>query len=357
MSYFSLGRLALICGLALGVDAFAQQPATRVGGDEAARPVIGLVLSGGGARGGAHAGVLRALEELEVPIDVIAGTSIGAIIGGFYASGMTVDEIEEVVNTVEWDQAFLEDTPRQLLSFRRKRDDDLFLVDQKPGLNDGEFELPLGVVQGQVIDLILTEKTLPVAHISDFDELPIPFRAVAADITTGEAVVLGDGNLAAAIRASMSVPAVIAPIEIDGRLLVDGGVVMNLPVEVAEAMGADIVIAVDISAPLFSREELTSVLAVTGQLTNILTRRGTEQQIATLDAEDLLIVPEFAADFSSTGFARMGEAIDVGYEATLAHAERLGEFAAPTAGGPSGAAVVRASLPVIEFFRLRTNSP
>ena len=133
---FTIGRLALICGLVVAVEATAQPPIVASDQDSS-DPVVGLVLSGGGARGGAHVGVLRALEELGVSVDVIAGTSIGAIIGGFYASGMSVDEIEEVVNTIDWDSAFLEDTPRQLRSFRRKRDDDLFLVDQRPGLNDG----------------------------------------------------------------------------------------------------------------------------------------------------------------------------------------------------------------------------
>ena len=257
MSHLKLGRFALISCLALSFDALAQEPEPTVVTSAERRPTIGLVLSGGGARGGAHLGVLRALEELNVPVDVIAGTSIGAIIGGLYASGMSVDEIEHVIETIDWDAAFLGDTPRELMSFRRKRDDDLFLVEQKPGLNDGQLTLPLGIVQGQVIDLILIEQTLPVAHIRDFDELPIPFRAVSTDITTGEAVVLGSGNLAEAIRASMSVPAVLAPIDIDGRLLVDGGIAMNLPIEVARQMGAEVIIAVDISAPLFRREQLS----------------------------------------------------------------------------------------------------
>src|SRR5690606_33551149 len=153
------------------------------------RPSIGLVLSGGGARGGAHVGVLRALEELRVPVDCIAGTSIGAVVGGFYASGLSVDEIEEIASSIDWDAAFLNFTPREYRSFRRKRDDDLFLVNQRPGLNDGEFELPIGLVQGQVIDMILSRVTAGVG-VDDFDELALPFRAVAADIVTGEPVVL-----------------------------------------------------------------------------------------------------------------------------------------------------------------------
>ncbi len=360
MCHPTLGRLALISCLALALDAIAQEPESTFVALADTRPTIGLVLSGGGARGGAHLGVLRALEDLGVPVDVIAGTSIGAIIGGLYASGMSVNEIKYVIDTIDWDAAFLGDTSRELISFRRKRDDDLFLVDEKPGLNDGQFELPLGVVQGQVVDLILTEQTLPVAHIRDFDELPIPFRAVATDITTGEAVVLGSGNLAAAIRASMSVPAVLSPIDIDGRLLVDGGVAMNLPVGVARQMGANVIIAVDISAPLTPREQLTSVLAITGQLTNILMRRGVEEQLRSMGPDDLLIVPEFDGEYGSAGFARMAETIAVGYDATMRHAQALAAHAVGAEdylaqqlvlAGP-----IRSEPPIIEFLRLRNNS-
>jgi NTE family protein len=161
------------------------------------RPVIGLVLSGGGARGGAHLGVVKALEELRVPIDVVAGTSIGAAIGGLYASGMTVEELEDFVRGIDWDAAFLNSTPRQLGSFRRKREDRLFLLDQRPGLDGEGFSLPIGVVQGQVIDTIMARVTLPVAAVDNFDLLAIPFRAVAGDLETGEAVILGAGGTGA----------------------------------------------------------------------------------------------------------------------------------------------------------------
>ena len=227
-----LSALAVCLASALPA-AFAQEAAP------AARPRIGLVLSGGGARGGAELGIIKALEELHVPVDVVAGTSIGAAIGGLYASGMSVLEIEEFVRGIDWDAAFLNQTPRRLESFRRKREDDLFLLQTRPGLDEEGFALPIGVVQGQVIDTIMARVTLPVAHVRDFDELAIPFRAVAGDLETGEAVILGDGNLARAIRASMAVPAVLTPVEIDGRLLVDGGIALNLPVGVAKSMGAE----------------------------------------------------------------------------------------------------------------------
>jgi NTE family protein len=325
------------------------------------RPRIGLVLSGGGARGGAHIGVLRALEELRVPIDYIAGTSIGAIIGGLYASGKSPAELEQIIRTIDWDAAFLNATPRRFYSFRRKRDDDLFLVAEKPGLNRRQFDLPVGLVQGQVMDQILARLLLPVATVEDFDRLRIPFRAVAADIASGEAVVLGSGNLARSIRASMSLPAAIAPVEIDGRLLVDGGIAMNLPVEVARGMGADVIIAIDLTAALRTREQLQSVLDVTTQLTNLLTRQGVRNQTAQLDAHDLLFEPQFVEDLSSVSFARMPEAIDVGYQMIMEHRAEL----EPLALDAESYARYRASLPDprfkemprIDFVRLNNNSP
>src|SRR5688572_20962530 len=314
-------RQRLLLTIALSLAWATTMPAVAQQGESVAealaRPTVGLVLSGGGARGGAHIGVLKALEELRVPVDYVAGTSIGAAVGGFYVSGMSVADLEQLVESLEWETAFLNVTPRQLKSFRRKRDDDSFLVNQKPGLNDGEFELPIGLVQGQVIDMIISRETLRASQVQNFDQLAIPFRAVAGDLVTGEAVVLGSGSLARAIRASMSIPAALSPIEIDGRLLVDGGIAMNLPVDVARDMGADVVIAVDISSELLGRETLRSVLDVTSQLTNLLTRNGTLQQRSKLTSSDLLLVPTFGEELTSTDFARMSEAIQSGYDAVM----------------------------------------
>jgi NTE family protein len=327
----------------------------------AQRPAVGLVMSGGGARGGAHIGVLKALEELRVPVDYVAGTSIGAVIGGFYVSGMSVVELEQLVESLEWERAFLNATPRQLKSFRRKRDDDLFLVDQKPGLNDGEFELPVGLVQGQVIDMIISRETLRASQVQSFDQLAIPFRAVAGDLVTGEAVVLREGSLARAIRASMSIPAALSPIEIDGRLLVDGGIAMNLPVDVARSMGADVVIAVDISSGLLERETLRSVLDVTTQLTNMLTLAGTLEQRAKLTDEDVLLVPQFDEDLSSVDFSRMSEAIQSGFDTVM---QRRADFERLALTEVQYDAYLAAridprmrELPVVEFVRLDNRAP
>ena len=349
--------LALGCSMTLG--AFGQQQVAV--SQTAARPQIGLVLSGGGARGGAHIGVLKALEELRVPVDYVAGTSIGAVIGGFYVSGMSVADLEQLVESLEWETAFLNVTPRQLKSFRRKRDDDSFLVNQKPGLNDGEFELPIGLVQGQVIDMIISRETLRASQVQNFDELAIPFRAVAGDLVTGEAVVLGSGSLARAIRASMSIPAALSPIEIDGRLLVDGGIAMNLPVSVARDMGADVVIAVDISSELLGRETLRSVLDVTSQLTNLLTRNGTLQQYGELTANDLLLVPKFGEDLTSLEFARMRETIQTGYDAVMQNRADFEPLALSEEQYDAYLAGRRdprmSDLPVVDFVRLENDGP
>jgi NTE family protein len=354
----AFGAAALTVLPALGQDSPSSAPSVAA---SAARSKVGLVLSGGGARGGAHIGVLKALEELRVPVDYIAGTSIGAIIGGFYVSGMSVAELEELVESLEWNSAFLNVTPRQLKSFRRKRDDDLFLVDQKPGLNDGEFELPVGLVQGQVIDTIISRVTLRASQASNFDELAIPFRAVAGDLATGEPVVLSSGSLAKAIRASMSIPAVLSPIEIDGRLLVDGGIAMNLPVEVAQDMGAETIIAVDISSSLLTRESMRSVVDVTTQLTNLLTRTGTVQQRDKLGPQDILVAPQFSEDLGSVSFARMDEAIQTGYDAVMARRSEFERLSLPDAAYEAHIAARRdprmRELPVIDFVRLDNDAP
>jgi len=346
----------MVCGAL-----YAQAPAGagRAEGRTDSALRIGLALSGGGARGGAHVGVLRALYELRIPIDYIAGTSMGSVIGGLYASGLSEDELEEAITTTDWQAMFSEVPPRIERTFRRKRDDDLFLVKARLGYNDGEIQVPMGLIQGQRMDLMLNRFMIPVSAVRDFDRLAIPFRAIATDIVTGDAVVLGGGNLAHAIRASLSVPAIIAPIEIDGRLLVDGGIAMNLPVEVVRAMGADIIIAVDISTPLATREEITSALGITGQLSGFLTRRGTEAQIAQLRDDDILIVPELG-ELGAGDFDRIEETIPLGYEATMMAAAELRRLALDA---PDYRAHREArpdprdeTLPVIEFVRLNNQT-
>ena len=202
---------------------------------EGERPRVGLVLSGGGARGAAHVGVLKVLDEMHVPVDAIAGTSMGAVVGGLYASGMSGTEIETLLRSVNWQDAFRDRPPREELGFRRKQDERNFLVRFALGVKDTGFVLPPGLVQGQKLEQVLRNAALPVAEIQRFDRLPIPFRAIATDLETGQPVVMDSGDLVTAMRASMSAPGVFAPAQREGRLLVDGGLVENLPIDTARA--------------------------------------------------------------------------------------------------------------------------
>ncbi|MCZ6895182.1 MAG: patatin-like phospholipase family protein, partial [Gammaproteobacteria bacterium] len=207
-------------------------------------PKVGLVLAGGGAKGASHVGVIKVLEELGVPIDYIAGTSMGAVVGGLYASGMNAAQLEEAVKSIDWGDIFNDKPTREDRDFRRKLDDEGSLIRYKLGFKDGEFQLPRGVILGQKLNLVLRSLARRAIGIDDFDKLSIPFRAVAADIESGRPVILKNGDLANAMRASMAVSGVFPPIEIDGKLLVDGGLSNNVPIDVVRQMGADIAIVV-----------------------------------------------------------------------------------------------------------------
>ncbi|MDJ0794462.1 MAG: patatin-like phospholipase family protein [Woeseiaceae bacterium] len=289
------------------------------------RPRVGLVLGGGGARGAAHIGVLKELERQRIPVDAIAGTSMGAIVGGLYATGMSATELEALVSSLDWAAALTDQPLREDLSFRRKQDEREYPIDFELGVRGTELLLPQGVIQGQTLDLLLRELTLNVSHIDDFDRLPIPFRAIASDIERGEPWVMDKGDLAAAIRASMSVPGAFAPVEIDGRLLVDGGIVGNLPVDVMQAMDVDVIIAVDVEFPLYTADELDSVLAISEQMLTILIRKETLRQIDRLGESDVLIQPELGV-FASTDFGNIVQTVQPGEAATRREAERLREI-------------------------------
>lgn len=287
-----------------------------------ARPRIGLVLSGGGARGAAHVGVLKILERERIPIDAIAGTSMGAVVGGLYASGLSAGEIGALVESAEWRQAFIEPAPRDRLSFRRKREDQNFLVDFPLGLKSGSFRLPKGLVSGQRLTQALRRVTLPVARIGNFDALPTRFRAVATDLETGEPVELARGDLVDAVRASLAAPGVFAPVEIDGRLLVDGGLANNLPVDVARRMDVDVLIVVDVGFPLRKRDTLDSVATISNQMLSILIRRGSDMQRRTLSERDVLLSPDLG-EASSFDFDIVPRAVGLGETAAAAASERL----------------------------------
>ncbi|TMU79909.1 hypothetical protein FGA82_11565 [Pseudomonas fluorescens] len=293
---------------------------------EASRPKVGLVLSGGAARGLAHIGVLKALEEQGIKIDAIAGTSMGAVVGGLYASGYKIDELEKLALNIDWQAALSDAPPREDVPFRRKQDDRDFLVKQKLSFrDDGSLGLPLGVIQGQNLALLLESLLAHTSDTRDFDNLPIPFRAVATDISNGEKVVFRKGHLPQVIRASMSIPAVFAPVELDGRLLVDGGMTDNIPLDVAREMGVDVAIVVDIGTPLRNRKQLTTVVDVLNQSITLMTRSNSEEQLAALKPSDVLIQPALAA-FGVTDFGKAQEMIDAGYRATRILDARLAQL-------------------------------
>ena len=284
------------------------------------RPRIGLVLSGGGARGLAHVGVLKVLEREQIPIDAIAGTSMGAIIGGLYASGLGSAELERELLALDWAALFANRLPRETLGQRRKEEDFEISPALEVGIGraSGELMLPIGSVSSRGLELLLRRYTLPVRQSPSFDALPIPFRAVATDMESGEAVIFRQGDLAQALRASMSVPGIFPPTEVDHRILGDGGLVNNLPVDVVRAMGVDLVIAVNIGTPLAGRDSLGTVLGLTSQMVNILTEQNVQRSIATLDpARDVLIAPPLGR-LTSGDFDRAADLIAAGEQHTAA---------------------------------------
>jgi NTE family protein len=323
------------------------------------RPRIGLVLSGGGARGIAHIGVLKVLEEQHIPIDAIAGTSMGAVVGGLYASGLTAREIEAIVTSLNWQDAFRDRPPREDLTLRRKQEDENFLVKFPLGIRGGKLLLPKGLIQGQRLNQILRRLTLPVARITNFDELPTPFRALATDLETGDGVTMDSGDLTSAMRASMSAPGVFAPVERDGRLLVDGGISENLPVDIARSMGVDILIVVDVGTPLLTREKLNSVPVISNQMLAILIQRNTRLQLDKLQAQDVLIAPPLG-DTSSFDFGNVKRVVAVGERAARASAARLAALAMTpqeaTGYAQRREAARQASPPRIDFVQVDSGS-
>jgi NTE family protein len=294
----------------------------------AAAPRIGLALSGGGARGIAHVGVLKVLDELRVPIHCVTGTSMGAIVGATFAAGRTPTEMEKLVLAADWATIFRDQPPRKEIAVRRKIDDYKTLFAPEFGVTDDGLALPKGVIAGVSIESFFRSLALPALDITDFRKLPIPFRAMATDIETGESVVLERGSIAQAMRASMSVPGAITPVEIDGRLLVDGGIANNLPIDEARKLCADVVIAVNISTPPLTRDQITSALSVVGQLINFLGKQTVDEQLKRMRPQDVLIAPDLG-DISAGNFNRSVEAIAIGERAARALAESLGRYSLP----------------------------
>lgn len=286
------------------------------------RPKIALVLGGGGAKGAAHIGVLRALEEMRVPVDIVIGTSMGAYVGGLYATGMSADEIEAIMMSVDWNAGYQDRVTRSDRRVRDKAHEDRYNLSTDLGFDLKSFKTPKGVVLGQSMQRILRTTSDNLPAFPSFDDLVIPYRSVATDVVTMTPVVLGSGHIADAMLASMSVPGALPPVQRDNMLLVDGGVVNNMPVDVAKSLGADFVIAVDISTDYSELEQLNSSFTVMNQLINFMVRNSTAQQIALMTDDDVLLTPQ-VGDMETTEFDRMGEALEKGYKSAQSMADSL----------------------------------
>ena len=299
----------------------AESPDTK----QAQRPKIGVVFGGGGAKGAAHIGVLKVLEEQKIPVDYIAGTSMGAIVGALYASGLSAGELEKVITSINWKDVFSGEPDRRDRDYRRKREDYEILSGLSVGIKAGKVAMPKGLIKDQKVNVLFEMLMLHTSGIDDFDKLPIPYRAVATDLETGEMVVLKSGRLADAARASMSVPGAFPPMELNGRLLIDGGIVRNLPVDIVREMGADIIICIDVDKPLPERKALSGSLAILNQMIDIMMKKNVREQVKTLGPQDVYINPDLGV-FGSADFDKAAEISRLGENAALAKVDSLKRY-------------------------------
>ena len=319
-------RLALMVMLAasLSTTATRAQDAPGATAPPPHRPKVCLVLAGGGARGIAHVGVLNVLAQMHVPIDCVVGTSMGSIVGAAFASGIDAGRIQTIVTEANWDRLLSDSPDRAEHSVYAKALERHHVGTAEIGLRGSDVKLPTGVLVGQQLQPFLRGLVRPGTDLN-FDELPIPYRAVATDFETGQIVVLDHGDLSIAVRASMSVPGAFAPVDYEGRLLVDGGLVRNLPIDIARRFHPDVIIAVDLGAPLLKRSEIGSVFTVGLQTINILMAQNVERSLGDLSAQDVLIQPD-VSDVDSSDFQHSLRAIPRGEAAARAVADRLAQL-------------------------------
>lgn len=321
---FFLGVFSLLlAGLALPGGVFSQDSGYSVtSATPQRRPVIGLALSGGGALGLAEIGVIQWMEENHIPVDRIAGTSMGSIIGSMYASGMSPEEIRKFAEKINWDQAFSPEPGYKELSYRRKQDRRDFLVAAPLGLKHG-LRGPNGLNSGQAAGLLLDRIAFPNSTIANFDDLPIPFRCVATDMQNGEAIVLHDGYLADAVRASMAIPGVFTPVELNGRVLADGGMVQNIPVETVRDMGADAVIAIELHYPPGDVGQLSTLVGVLSRALDVMITQNERYSLALAQAKVRIDMEGFAI----TDYNRVDELVQLGYKTAASQSAELLPYA------------------------------
>lgn len=291
------------------------------------RPKVALVLSGGGARGFSHVGVIRELERLGVRIDIVAGTSMGAMVGGGYASGYSVEQMQDIILGVDWKEMFALRPDRDEINWRRRQDDFKGLGTQEIGLSKKGVLFPDSVVPAQHLEIFLRSITRHVSSVTDLSKLSIPFAAIATDLDTGEAVVMQkDVTLADAMRSSMSVPGAFSPFPYKNHVLVDGGLAQNLPVEQAKAMGADIIIAVNAGTPLGKSKDIHSVAGVMGQMIGILTERNVDHSKSLLTEKDILITTDLTG-FNAGDFQKAEAIIEAGEKSAQKYEPQLKRLA------------------------------
>ena len=312
--------------IALLLSIFTVIPLTAAAQDapvtQSPRPQIGLALSGGGALGLVEIGIMQWMEEHHIPVDRVAGTSMGSIIAAMYATGMSPNEIKSFAKKINWDEAFLPEPTYRELSFRRKQDRRNFLVNASLGLKHG-LRGPNGFNSGQAVGLLLDRIAFPVSEIASFDDLPTPFRCVATDMQTGEAVILSNGSLSQAIRASMAIPGVFTPVEMNGRVLADGGMVQNIPVETAKGMGADVVIAVELQLPPGDVGQLGTLVGVLSRAVDVMI---TQNERRSLELANAKVVVDMKG-FSINDYDRLDELIQLGYKAAISQSSVLLPYA------------------------------
>ncbi|HEX6572635.1 MAG TPA: patatin-like phospholipase family protein [Steroidobacteraceae bacterium] len=317
--------LLMIAAVAAGA---AQAPAvaTEAGG----RPRIGLVLAGGGAKGGAHVGVLKVLEELRVPVDCIAGTSMGALIGAGYASGIPARDLQTFLTGIDWKAVVGGVGGRDLQPIEQKRAGVTYSNNFELGLKQKQVVIPGGVVNTASIEDLLRTYVASARMQPDFDKLPIPFRAVATDMVTGDMVVLEDGDLATAMRASMAIPGAFAPVVTEEHILADGGMVRNIPIDVARDLCADNVIVVNLVEPTVAREKLQTATQLLSRSNGVMIEANEKLQLATLTDRDVLISVQMG-DITTADFERVPETVPLGETAAREAAPMLAKFSVPAA--------------------------
>ena len=323
------GWRTLAAGLALLgplCEPAAQDAPTTVAG----RPSIALVLAGGGAKGAAHIGVLRVLDELRVPVDCVVGTSMGALVGATFATGMRAEEIQRQVLAIDWQRTVGGQGRRDRMPIKRKLATMTYTIPLEIGMNRSGVRMPGGLIVTQEIEQFIRTLVAPFRYTSDFDDLPIPFRAVATDMVAGEVVILDDGDLSEAMRASMALPGVFSPVTLDGKVLSDGGMMRNLPVDIGRELCGEVVIAVWMSSPPAEADGLTSAISLIGRSIDVMIGANERLAIESLTASDVAIdVP--MGDIGTSDFTRIPEAVELGRRAAEGMREELSRLSVPEA--------------------------